>query len=109
MEPGDRGQVDDGAAAALGHVQGRGAGTAHRAHDVDVERLAPQLVVALEEGDDGEHAGVVDEDVEAAARLGDAIEGGVDAGGVGDVDEGALGRAARYALADGGGGGIGAG
>ena len=67
--------VDDRAIAALDHQRDRGATGPHRGQQVELEHVAPVVVVEPEEaearqaGSRRRAAGIVDEDVEAAERL----------------------------------------
>src|SRR3546814_14364631 len=75
LEPGDRGDVDDRAAAALDHLRDRIACHQHHAGDVDVHRLRPALHVDLQRvaaraGD----ADLVDPDVAAPTRAGRLLD-----------------------------------
>ncbi len=71
---GDRGVVDDRAAAARDHVAQRGAGAAEGAVEGDVEHARPLLVAHLEDRRLAAEAGVVDEHVELAVAVDDAVD-----------------------------------
>ncbi len=64
---GDRGEVDDGASAALQRRE-RGARQANGAHEHQVERFRPRLVVQLRNGAENGPPRVVDEHLQAAQR-----------------------------------------
>src|SRR5581483_4219929 len=73
-----RRHVDDPATAPPAHVAYRAPGHVRRTEQVDVERLAPgrlpPLVVVFVDGVVQVHAGVVDQDVETAERLGGPVD-----------------------------------
>jgi len=54
-----------------------GTGDAHGAEVVGVDVAAEQLEVALESAPEGEHAGVVDQQVDVRGRSGGRVDGGL--------------------------------
>ena len=81
---GDRGDVDDVAAAVLELVE-EDLGGGDRAEQVDLDHLPVVVALIGVERAEQHDAGVVDQDVGGAELLADAVGGGDDAVAVGDV------------------------
>src|SRR6185437_15960980 len=97
--PGDRGQVDDLAAALLLHHRHDGVGEQERAVKVELDEFLPVLETQLVHrrarfGDDRAAADRVDEDVDAAVLGGDRVDEVADLLGVECVANPAVGAAA---------------
>ena len=83
--PAHGGDVDDGARALGAHVRGDQLGEATQAEDVDLELTAGLVDRDVLDGPVGAVAGVVDQDVDAAGLLQDAVHAGGHRGVVGHV------------------------
>jgi len=82
----DRGDVNDASAAALGdHLLRGDLGAEEGALEIDVEHALVLLLGGVEHGGAGFHAGVVDDDVEAAEILDCSIDEFLEVSGFADV------------------------
>ena len=91
---GNRGEVDDVPSPALAYQRHRRLRAVEEPEQVDVDHLAPLVGFGALDRAEQHHAGVVDEDVEAAHLLGGALDEGAGGRLVADVDLEGVGGAA---------------